>query len=96
MQKGGNRKFVWKLCITFHIDVGIYLYGIEFVPYSLATNFVSHMPYIDLVICSSCHVVDWLYTVALWKQNSNNNIQMKLKIKFKRNSNNKIHSSNKI
>jgi hypothetical protein len=27
-----------KLCITFHIIVDIYLYGIEFVSYFLATN----------------------------------------------------------
>jgi hypothetical protein len=35
MWKGDNRKFVWKLCITFHIIVGIYLYGFEFVSYFL-------------------------------------------------------------
>jgi hypothetical protein len=31
MRKGGNGKIVSKLCITFHINVGIYLYGFEFV-----------------------------------------------------------------
>jgi hypothetical protein len=30
MQKGGNRKVVWKLCITFHINIGICLYRFEF------------------------------------------------------------------
>jgi hypothetical protein len=67
--KGGNGKFVWKWCITFHINVSIYLYKIECVSYFLATKFVSHMPYIDLVFCSSCHVVDRSYTVARWKWN---------------------------
>jgi hypothetical protein len=35
MRKGGNGKFVQKLCIAFHINVGIYLYGFEFVSYFL-------------------------------------------------------------
>jgi hypothetical protein len=30
-----------KLCITFHINVDIYLYVFEFVSYFLATKFVS-------------------------------------------------------
>jgi hypothetical protein len=91
MRKGGNEKFVWKFCITFHINVAIYLYGIEFVSYFLATKFVSHMPYIDLAFCSSCHVVDRSY----WKQNWNK-IKNKNHIKFKCNSNkieNKIHQT---
>jgi hypothetical protein len=57
MRKGGNRKFVLKFCITFHINVAIYLYRIEFVSYFLATKFVSHMPYINLAFCLSCRVV---------------------------------------
>jgi hypothetical protein len=35
MRKGGNEKFVQKLCIAFHINVGIYLYGFKFVSYFL-------------------------------------------------------------
>jgi hypothetical protein len=35
MQKGGNRKFIYKLYITFHINVGICLYGFEFVSYNI-------------------------------------------------------------
>jgi hypothetical protein len=35
MWKGDNEKFVWKICIIFHIHVGIYLYGFEFVSYFL-------------------------------------------------------------
>jgi hypothetical protein len=35
MWKGGNEKFVWKLCITFHINVGIYLYEFKFISYFL-------------------------------------------------------------
>jgi hypothetical protein len=35
MRKGGNGNFVWKLCITFHINVGICLYGFEFVSYNI-------------------------------------------------------------
>jgi hypothetical protein len=41
MWKCGNEKIIWKLCITFHINVGTYLYRIEFVSYFLATKFVS-------------------------------------------------------
>ncbi len=29
MQKGGNEKFIWKLCITFHINVDICVYRIK-------------------------------------------------------------------
>jgi hypothetical protein len=32
---------------------------------------LSHMPYINLVFCSSCHVVERSY----WKQNSSNEIE---------------------
>jgi hypothetical protein len=35
MRKGGNIKFVLKLCIIFHINIGIYLYGFEFVSYKI-------------------------------------------------------------
>jgi hypothetical protein len=35
MWKGGNEKFVWKLCIIFHINVGICLNGFEFVSYNI-------------------------------------------------------------
>jgi hypothetical protein len=67
--KGGNRKFVWSFYITFHINVvSIYLYGIEFISYFLASKFVPHMPYIDLIFCSSCRI-DRLYTAAWWKWN---------------------------
>jgi hypothetical protein len=31
MWKGENGKVVWKLCIIFHINVGIYLYRFEFI-----------------------------------------------------------------
>jgi hypothetical protein len=35
LRKGGNGKFVRKLCIIFHTNVGICLYGFEFVPYNI-------------------------------------------------------------
>jgi hypothetical protein len=35
IRKGGNRKFIQKLCITFHVNAGIYLYGFEFFSYFL-------------------------------------------------------------
>jgi hypothetical protein len=35
IQKGGNGKFVRKLCIIFHINLDIYLYGFEFVSYNI-------------------------------------------------------------
>jgi heptaprenylglyceryl phosphate synthase len=63
LRKGGNGKFVLKLCITFHINVAIYLYTMECVSYFVATKFLSPMPYIDLVFCSSCHI-DRSYTAA--------------------------------
>jgi hypothetical protein len=50
MRKGSNGKFVWKLCIIFYINIAIYLYGIKFISYFLATKFVSHMPYINLAL----------------------------------------------
>jgi hypothetical protein len=45
MRKSGNEKVVWKLCITFHINVGICLYGFEFV----SSN----------IICPICKKVRW-------------------------------------
>jgi hypothetical protein len=38
MRKCDNGKFVRKFCITFHINVAIYLYGIEFVSYFIVTK----------------------------------------------------------
>jgi hypothetical protein len=35
MRKGGNGKFVSKLCIIFHINVGICLYRSKFVSYNI-------------------------------------------------------------
>jgi hypothetical protein len=35
MRKDGNEKIVWKICITFYINVGIYLYRFEFVSYNI-------------------------------------------------------------
>jgi hypothetical protein len=45
MRKSGNEKVVWKLCITFHINVDICLYGFEFV----SSN----------IICPICKKVRW-------------------------------------
>jgi hypothetical protein len=39
MRKGGNEKFVRKLCIIFHINIGICLYGFEFVSYNIIWYF---------------------------------------------------------
>jgi hypothetical protein len=46
MQKGGIGKCAKKLCITFHINVGIYLYGLNLSHISYSYKLcLSHMPY---------------------------------------------------
>jgi hypothetical protein len=35
MRKGGNKNSVQKLCITIHTNVGVCLYGCEFVSYNI-------------------------------------------------------------
>jgi hypothetical protein len=79
--KGGNEKVVWKLCITFHINVGICLYGFEFVLYNLICpmwkgkvaleNLYKKYGFLNLY-----HIIK--FKRKYWKQNLSNQIENKI------------------
>jgi hypothetical protein len=99
MRKCGNGKFVWKLCITFHINVGICLYGFEFISYNIVCPICENVAMKNLCknygFLNLSHIIKFIeqnwkqFKSKYWKQNLSNKIehqiQMKLKTKFKLN-----------